>query len=1857
MEEDKGANTSTKNFQDEVRQWFTGLSSEERAAALGFEDDYVVAILVAHIASQSPTSSTAIRETNDVSCEEQQVISIQDAQTSSLTPKRTTDKLFPNEICDWEASISIETIEQTWDEIMIGKSLARNDKEKNCKPFSHDNSEERNELHSKEYETRESSVEQKSCVDECKNLNNNEIVSDFRIPDERVNLEGKSSSTEGKSVDGDQLIVVCTATRDNKSGEQEEKGKTNDITDANSSPTSAFEKEIHKEYASLSPISTETFPATANTFKSSSARNGIGTDEQYPSQSNKRRIFEVMDNTRCIFPAASKVAAAAIIGEQVTSRQLLEEHRRKQKHPFITINPSFLHSLTGDELLVTLDEIMAMAYTDSASDDPCSFILPEEATSASWIDLVRSYLTTDTALFTSSSLQSIPLYILVLSRFQYSLASSYADRNDVPSLINDQIGDLTLTSYKASAKWLSALITRIHFFDNAESTEEGGGESMLASKSVMSEIFVEGNQKTRKYKCQDYLFLPFAVVAERLNQSQEISHDHTAILEEIDSDIEKSLRECWIIAMKESSDKANLSGLNSGAQSGDRAKTDSGAGSRGSDNINITKNSSSTMSTSGGKKGKKKKKKKKRKGSAGASQAMKTNSFEKLSEAKMEEKRDSDDKRNQVEVLVETSLVETSTEIKDPKQNDSVANGTQLNQDAHAIQPKQLVAASVTSDDETPDVEKNILEHPGKSNKSSSIQLPQADESVSSVKVQLKQFNDEVNDLTEKNLSKEIRSTDQDDYEDEWETVEIRTRGRKKVSDKGNNTRIGLQNTGNNGGTTGQNLTHFKKKAPRTKETRARTKTRKMVREILGGVLDAVEDKVRRRRTVSRERQHGRRNQTSFGSANNTSFLKNKNPSTPSSSNNSNSNKKTGSSLRDILVRGKIHDHNQQTKIQSTTKSTSFSYSERARSLISDSNGDKNNVSRKKNEKPSLITGQKTTNALKAARAIPADQNTIPTIASTNSAFTPSVNNIVSRKSGVALSSDSSESETPKPKNSPSDPVLFASPSPPLPTLLSPGNNNSTSSSVASSLDAPLAGHNGNKSRQSENDVGCHLLNVCDRLSSEIAIFMKRREIALKIRRHERSLVLAALEKTLCLIWPGKASVEMYGSCATNLDLPSSDLDVVVCGLDRPFVEACSSKSPSILSNSLGRTSCVEDLKNREDGSRDLESAKDGSLYASDKRYSRHQITPYQMQMMYGHVSLNAERVLRLAMELEHQPWAVHVKAIPTASVPVIKILADPARLQGALMNANTEWLVQQPISGKSPPINRCSFPDNTDPRVGNQAPMSHFRSQQSSPLWRGADVVNGLLKVDITFEGPEHGGIGSTRFSKKVIEDFSSETGLSPECTPQVQVLMVLKELLAQRRSNEPFSGGLSSYALLLLVISMIGERSLIREELEKTERQRRVVAAGGDNSALRSISTDMMESTKHELKQSSGNGQIPKNVLQLEEFHSQSLKASFQQSSSVGINTRKVKEAEKNSIRNERLAKIELEKFNKKAGPILVPPPSQPKLQGASSWASIARNKSSSMNPALSKKKIDVSEKDSSETKSEQIPDTQSKVSTKPSSFADAVAKGKPAQVDHTNLTNKTATTLKKNEGNKRFDGLLDPPSSKTFKSKSEKEDSIITKMQQQKGKLISGEEKKILSNATISPSNKSKRLLNATVDNITDSLDSSGFPQGFHDVIEVLCSGEITPGKLLMHFLLFYGQHFESQSTAIDYSGVHHRDPGANNGYSVRSSYMLRRNAGSYDPVSGMYTVDPIVVYDPLEGAENNNVARSCFAWSSIRWVFAQSYMTLSSAAEQNASDGNRNRAMVVSGEGPAYGHDESGHVVVDPSSPLLELLISF
>jgi len=678
---------------------------------------------------------------------------------------------------------------------------------------------------------------------------------------------------------------------------------------------------------------------------------------------------------------------------------------------------------------------------------------------------------------------------------------------------------------------------------------------------------------------------------------------------------------------------------------------------------------------------------------------------------------------------------------------------------------------------------------------------------------------------------------------------------------------------------------------------------------------------------------------------------------------------------------------------------------------------------------------------------------------------------------------------------------------------------------------------------------------------------------------------------------------------------------------------------------------------------------------------------------------LNAERVMRLAADLERQPWAVHVKAIPTASVPVVKVLADPSRLPGSF-SANgpdgDDWMQQQ--QGATP---NDAPPSSSAPR----ASAPHFEPSMVPPAWRGADVINGLLKLDITFEGPEHGGIGSTEFSARVVQNVCDETGLVPEGTAFVQVVMVVKELLAQRRLNEPFSGGLSSYALLLLVLSVMCERKVIREELDRVERQRRVVEAGGGSSEFSGPpQADFDQKKMHNQAEQEGNvrssvgsaaaGPATKGGKQKGK---ESAKAKADaKGDNAGAKTQGTPQGQKTASKQQGQQRGGRGKGAGKGNQApqggATPGSSdhgKNSKAGSNSWACIAKGKNDA--PAANA---------GSDRKTEG-PKQKKQAPAKPSSFADAVARnasknaaqGKPSNTNTGSSTAPNASganlSQKANAPNTKAVNHGDAKKANTkHVAPSKDEDngrSNSNKAGADSGPSKSNEASSNDRNGTarkIEADEKTSKFNNYSSEpaDPTISSNQSVFPHGFNDVIEVLCSGETTPGKLLMHFLLFYGQHFDAHATAIDISGKHPRDFASSPPYHHLSPYIQRRSAGNIDPVTGMLTVDPIVVYDPLEGAENNNVARRCFLWGSVKWVFAQSYMTLSSAVERNATppgtpgggaksaaangststtrDANNNEHSAESTtawSGP-YNPTDKGNLF-DPSSPLLELLLSF
>jgi hypothetical protein len=1034
----------------------------------------------------------------------------------------------------------------------------------------------------------------------------------------------------------------------------------------------------------------------------------------------------------------------------------------------------------------------------------------------------------------------------------------------------------------------------------------------------------------------------------------------------------------------------------------------------------------------------------------------------------------------------------------------------------------------------------------------------------------------------------------EEDDEDAWERVEVRGRGnRRKGSDQ---QMLPVKNRPHNGGPDGTSGLK-KAKGARSVASRKKVANRKVAKDIISSVLDKVADEVQVKKAISSKQ------------ADNPWKVTNNVPSTriePKVLSHAPSAKMTPpreKTMRDVLL--------------GPQEST---YSGKQPPIVQNTSSPKKDQVGRTKITPNKVDKDISTTAL-------ADQNTAPTYQETVSAVsTPS--NVATKQDRnsseerVSKSDSSSVDETngtplsngrqstqPKPGTS--------SDSPPLPTLLNPDNANSTTSSVASSLEIPSGCHRHHAGTGDVNDVGYHLLDVCDQLSRDMCLFMSRRALALGARRRERGAILYALQDVLSKIWPNSCHVEMYGSCATQLDLPSSDLDVVIMGLDRTqnmMIHAAPPMPETPSSPSLHKIRPVKASTNETSGTSNLK---------PQAPAKQHQVPPYPSFIPLP-IQSNADRVLRLAAELELQPWAVQVNAIPTASVPVVKVLCDPSRLVGGTISG--DWMAHhQHLATDAAAAAGQSLKDGIKDKDSRSKQQLHSPPQ---PLlsWRGSDVMNGLLKLDITFEGPEHGGIGSTQFSARVVNDACLQANVAPDATPLVQVVMVLKELLVQRKLNEPYSGGLSSYALLLLVVALLREREVIRKEIERVELQRKAMAQG--DATVVFTNTGAVGRSE---------GVMPGASIAECWTH---VEAGQQAMKSAENRSGKVKT---NASLGSQVPKLSTNSLKNKAG--IATETIGSTTTGLSSWASVAKKVPQHSSP----RQLESAGKKAAGDTAAAIREAPSKEKAK-ATFADAVSKTAAPTV---------TTKINGVDSNSKQNGSHSVPN---FAQSSQQDDKRTRTLAS-----TNGADTSVRSNSKDDESKFKKHSKSEAVSVDPSIIQGSYFAQGFNDIVEVLCSGETTAGKLLMHFLLYYGQHFDAQSTAIDISGKHER-PYSNHvfPYAHISPYIQRRAHGTIDPVTGMLTVDPIVIFDPLEGAENTNVARRCFAWLSVRWIFAQSYNTLSSAVERSASPSTPGAKHTAETRGdPSDSKPRASSTVTsdvsndttDPQSPLLRCLLSF
>ena len=252
--------------------------------------------------------------------------------------------------------------------------------------------------------------------------------------------------------------------------------------------------------------------------------------ETTPNDSSSSvRIAEVMNNTIAVFPSAFKFANTNPTSHTAAPAPTVEVSPGTTSHtsthtPFITLHPTYITSISGDELLLSMHEVMASVQSTNNSKQP--FISSTAGdTSMSFMERVRKFATRLSAATEapSASLTSIPIYMLVLLRFELSLAESYASRDgaidrEKDSSMNDssQI-DATFDDFKG-------LMSRITGSNGTADT----AEVQTALANLESELPGCVSEKS----LAKLLLPPFTHVTKRLCSSDK---HHVSLLQSIDA--------------------------------------------------------------------------------------------------------------------------------------------------------------------------------------------------------------------------------------------------------------------------------------------------------------------------------------------------------------------------------------------------------------------------------------------------------------------------------------------------------------------------------------------------------------------------------------------------------------------------------------------------------------------------------------------------------------------------------------------------------------------------------------------------------------------------------------------------------------------------------------------------------------------------------------------------------------------------------------------------------------------------------------------------------------------------------------------------------------------------------------------------------------------------------------------------------------------------------------------------------------------------------------------------------------------------------------------------------------------------
>ncbi|XP_061345061.1 uncharacterized protein LOC133290922 isoform X2 [Gastrolobium bilobum] len=253
-------------------------------------------------------------------------------------------------------------------------------------------------------------------------------------------------------------------------------------------------------------------------------------------------------------------------------------------------------------------------------------------------------------------------------------------------------------------------------------------------------------------------------------------------------------------------------------------------------------------------------------------------------------------------------------------------------------------------------------------------------------------------------------------------------------------------------------------------------------------------------------------------------------------------------------------------------------------------------------------------------------------------------------------------------------------------------------------------------------------------LHDEIDSFCKQVAAENMARRPYINWAVKRVTRSLQVLWP-RSRTNIFGSNATGMSLPTSDVDLVVC-------------LPPV---------------------RNLEPIKEAGI-------------------LEGRNGIKETCLQHAARYLANQDWVKNdsLKTVENTAIPIIMLVVE----------------VPQDVVTSSAPIVQSlkEEPHCTPGEHGNDSHSDIIQSEDSA-LPKSTQINSDALKesksvrVDISFKSPSHTGLQTTEMVRQLTEQFPAATPLA----------LALKQFLADRSLDQSYSGGLSSYCLVLLIIRFL--------------------------------------------------------------------------------------------------------------------------------------------------------------------------------------------------------------------------------------------------------------------------------------------------------------------------------------------------------------------------------------------------------------------------------------------------------------------